>query len=161
MPIQSYYNLAQLQTALNAIQGIGTLSISFSNPNSPVCNTAFNVITIRFLTNFGPQPPLVPVVSSAMSAAGGFVTVSAAGSVTLMDSSGKLYSGVAGTKENDACSNRGYCEKANGICSCYNTNGDAYGSSDGYGVVGTRGDCGWEQLPIRTVAVSSNCCVWL
>ncbi|RYY81624.1 hypothetical protein EON63_15045 [archaeon] len=29
-----------------------------------------------------------------------------------------------------------------GICSCYNTNGDVYGSSDGYGGPGNRGDCG-------------------
>ena len=37
-----------------------------------------------------------------------------------------------GTKENAKCSDRGLCDPSAGICTCYNTNGDAYGSSNGY-----------------------------
>jgi hypothetical protein len=138
----SSYNLAQVKAALAVIPGIGSLNIIFSNANSAVCNTAFNVVKIEFLNRFGPQSPFVPVTNSAMSLAGGVVDVSAAGSKTLADSTGKVYTGVAGTKEDEYCSNRGYCSATDGLCSCYNTNGDAYGSSDGYGSVGTRGDCG-------------------
>lgn len=47
-----------------------------------------------------------------------------------------------GTKEDDLCAYRGLCSTADGICGCFATNGDAYGSSNGYGIAGTRGDCG-------------------
>ena len=43
------------------------------------------------------------------------------------------------------CANRGSCDSLTGVCNCYNTNGDAYGSSDGYGSAGPRGDCGYVR----------------
>ena len=49
-----------------------------------------------------------------------------------------MYTSVKGTKESDICAFRGTCS-ATGVCSCYNTNGDSYGSSDGYGNPGSLG----------------------
>ena len=76
-----------------------------------------------------------------MSSAGGFITISADGTTTLVDGSGLTHVSIKGTKENAICSNRGLCSD-DGTCDCFNTNGDVYGSSDGYGNAGIRGDCG-------------------
>ena len=49
---------------------------------------------------------------------------------------------TVGTKEADPCAARGTCSSTDGTCTCFNSNGDAYGSSNGYGDAGQRGDCG-------------------
>ena len=43
-----------------------------------------------------------------------------------------------GTIEPIVCSNRGLCNEVSGVCTCFH----GYGSSDGQGNLGTRGDCG-------------------
>ena len=52
-----------------------------------------------------------------------------------------------GTKENEVCSNRGICDIATGICLCVD---EAYGTSDGYGLEGLRGDCGRKLFSITS-----------
>jgi len=47
----------------------------------------------------------------------------------------------AGTRENAQCSNHGYCDTANGLCTCFN----GFLSSDGIGNFGLRGDCGHKS----------------
>ena len=59
-------------------------------------------------------------------------------------STGTTYKSKKGTKESDICAFRGTCSIA-GVCQCFNTNGDAYGSSNGYGLPGALGDCGFIQ----------------
>lgn len=44
-----------------------------------------------------------------------------------------------GTKETKECSGRGYCNQQTGHCLCYSK----FGSSDGNGGPGKRGDCGY------------------
>jgi hypothetical protein len=48
---------------------------------------------------------------------------------------------VKGTKENKLCSNRGICDTLSGECKC----GTGYDTSNGYGLAGTRGDCGFNK----------------
>ena len=51
-----------------------------------------------------------------------------------------------GTTENAECANRGICNRASGVCACF----DGFGSSNGKGrhsIAGTRGDCGYV-LPV-------------
>ena len=61
--------------------------------------------------------------------------------------SGIVYHSQKGTKENDICADRGTCS-ATGVCECYNTNGDSYGSSDGYG---NPGSIGLSSIQISTL----------
>ena len=51
-------------------------------------------------------------------------------------------SSVAATTEYVMCSNHGECNHATGACDCF----EGYGSSDGFGNAGTRGDCGYQYL---------------
>lgn len=53
---------------------------------------------------------------------------------------------VQGTKENMACSRRGFCDRASGICNCYNN----YFSSNGLARIGQRGDCGFVRSTVTS-----------
>jgi len=120
-----------------------------------VCQAYTNVIMVEFTQQFGSQHPLVAQIDQTMLKGGGQVSVSADGLAgsALIDASGVLYTSVKGTKEHDPCANRGVCTSSSGVCSCYNTNGNSYGSSNGYGAAGQRGDCGF----ITSGLVVSSC----
>jgi hypothetical protein len=66
-----------------------------------------------------------------------------------------------GSKENEACSNRGNCDLTSGVCTCY----VGYTTSDGEGGPGDRGDCGATDstiiaCPVRiSQSVLLNLCV--
>ena len=67
---------------------------------------------------------------------------------------------VTGTKEYVECSGRGLCLNATGTCSCF----AGFASSDGFGRVGTRADCGHRLGGVTVVnainatyAVTSPC----
>jgi hypothetical protein len=77
------------------------------------------------------------------------------GSGSWTDVAGTHYHSVKGTKEDDFCANRGLCDPIDGTCSCFDTNNDVYGSSNGYGAPGTRGDCGY--IISATTKVVSSC----
>ena len=152
------YNANQyaLQAAVLKIKGITGIKVTYTlgNATSPVCSSQPQVVTIEFTEQFGPQPPLVPMADSAMTLAGGLLQVSADGKTVMTNPGSTLrYTSTVGTKENAECSNRGLCDPAAGTCTCYNTNGDAYDSSDGYGRAGTRGDCGF----IKSGLTVSSC----
>lgn len=57
-----------------------------------------------------------------------------------------------GTKENVECSNRGYCDYGSGECACL----EGFGSSDGAGNIGTRGDCGALNVHPPYMEVTSS-----
>lgn len=58
----------------------------------------------------------------------------------------------AGTNQYAECSNHGICNYATGICDCF----DGYGSSDGFGNVGTRGDCGYMFSATTTYNINGT-----
>jgi len=103
-----------------------------------------NIISIEFIEQFGSLNPLVAQADTVLSASGGSVAV-IAGGVGVVDAMGTTVKSVIGTKEADVCAGRGLCDTSSGVCSCFISHGDVYGSSNGYGLAGTRGDCGHVQ----------------
>eukprot|EP00596_Hydrurales_sp_CCMP1899_P008395 CAMPEP_0119044726 /NCGR_PEP_ID=MMETSP1177-20130426/33973_1 /TAXON_ID=2985 /ORGANISM="Ochromonas sp, Strain CCMP1899" /LENGTH=632 /DNA_ID=CAMNT_0007015301 /DNA_START=493 /DNA_END=2391 /DNA_ORIENTATION=+ len=138
-------NQAAVTEALLTIPAITGIKVTFTQgENTPICAAIPQVIIVEFTENFGPQPPLLPFLDLQMESSGGSIVVSADGKTVLVNSgSVEGFLSVKGTKESEACANRGLCPLSTGICSCYNTNGDVYASSDGYGSAGQRGDCGF------------------
>lgn len=63
--------------------------------------------------------------------------------VAATDVTGHIDKSVEGSKENEVCAGRGLCDSSEGVCHCFETQGDVYGSSNGYGQAGVRGDCGY------------------
>lgn len=148
------YNANQqaVTKALLATPGITGIKVTYTlgNITAPICSTEPQVITIEFTDQFGPQPPLVPQANEAMTLAGGFLKIAADGKEVLTNPGSNLrYLSTRGSKENSFCSGRGLCDASAGSCLCYNTNGDAYDSSNGYGFPGTRGDCGYIKSGLR------------
>jgi hypothetical protein len=142
-------NIAYDATALSvsqALQKIPALKngvkVSFSIPNSRVCQLQRNNVLIEFTQQFGKQNPLVPQLSADMSSSGGQVNVRYGG-VAATDVRGTISKSVLGSKENDVCAGRGMCDTETGLCHCFATAaGEIYASSNGYGAAGIRGDCG-------------------
>ncbi|KAJ1438772.1 hypothetical protein B484DRAFT_412784 [Ochromonadaceae sp. CCMP2298] len=148
-------NAAAVKTALLAIPQLTGAKVVFSQAHGSVCQLHANVVSVEFTEQFGAQFPLVPYLDDTLTDSGGSVTISADGLATLTDVSGTQIKSVKGTKENEICSSRGQCDRAEGMCACYDTNGDMYGSSDGYGAAGARGDCGYIQSSTSTEGVST------
>lgn len=132
----------QVEAALEHIEEITDVKVTFSHGGG-VCDVDANIVHIEFLQQFGNLSPLVAQVDETMSSNGGSVSISGDGVTCFNDRDGVRHKSVDGTKEGEYCAGRGVCDTKTGICDCYDTNGDVYLSSDGYGNAGTRGDCGF------------------
>jgi hypothetical protein len=118
---------ADLATYIGGLSTIGGSSnVKITLLGTQACLDAGTSFTVEFLQNFGAQPLLVPDASN-------LYFQDAVTKVSLI-----VTKQQTGTKENDACSNRGICDRATGYCTC-STN---YATSNGYNKDGTRGDCG-------------------
>ena len=131
-----------VRLALLSIPEITDVKVTFSQSHGTICQIKNNVVSVEFIQQFGPLNPLVPQLDSTFDASGGLVEISADGRTSFADVSGTLFTSVKGSKEALACAGRGFCDPSDGICTCFDTNGDVYGSSDGNGAAGSRGDCG-------------------
>jgi len=155
--IPSSASAAELKSALETISTIGEISVSYSEGTTLCRDNIINIASITFVQNFGPLPPLVPQ-SFGMEPSS---VVEVAGDKSygmLTDHNGIDYFAIKGNKENDECSNRGICDQGTGTCRCFDTNGDSYAGSDGYGNAGDRGDCGHAvTAPITTCPGDPPC----
>ena len=104
------------------------VKVSFSS-GSAVCADAGITTSVTFTSQFS-DLPLLTIDASGLTG-----TVST-----------KVYEKVKGTKEYSECSNRGRCDATTGSCKCH----IGYISSDGYGGIGQRADCGTYNYNQRT-----------
>lgn len=111
---------------------------------SPTTASVKNVIRVTFPIDHGDIPAL-RVGSLSLTQTGGAGTLLTADNGAVIDG---LVSQM-GTKERAVCSGRGHCNHDTGACECLS----GFGSSDGRGNLGTRGDCGF-RLP-KTVVITS------
>jgi hypothetical protein len=114
----------EIKDALELLSTIGAVEVTFATGNTEACIGAGNAIAVNFTSELGNVPALV---SSDLSSLGG-----GTGTVVVSET-------IAGTKENVECSEKGACDRLTGRCKCF----EHYSSSDGFGNMGTRGDCGF------------------
>eukprot|EP00957_Ditylum_brightwellii_P148284 11289900-Ditylum_brightwellii.AAC.1 len=137
-----------VKKALEEIMIVGRVTVTFSEGGQLCRDDGIkNIVTITFLDNFGPLPPLVAEIHNMNN--GAYVEIGADDTTGMMtDDNGVDFFSVKGDKENDECSNRGICDQGTGTCKCFNTGGDKYAGSNGYGNSGDRGDCGFAVSAI-------------
>ena len=135
-------NANDVRDALLQIPILTGVKVTFAIPSGSVCQPLTNIVTIEFTSQFGRQPPLVPLIDNVMLSTGGSVAI-AANLDIFTDTSGTVFNAIPGSKEAEPCANRGICSDIDGLCQCYSSNGDVYASSNGYGIAGLRGDCGF------------------
>ncbi|KAG7376496.1 hypothetical protein PHYPSEUDO_013294 [Phytophthora pseudosyringae] len=112
---------SDLKTALEALDNIYGVSVAAT---TPLCSTSGATTSITFTNNPGDLPKLQVLTNLAN---GGTVSVATS---------------QVGTRENEYCSDRGYCDFATGVCKCV----AGFASGDGAmpPVPGRRGDCGYQ-----------------
>ena len=124
-----------LPEPLNRQLSGGAISVGVVGSVDVFCGHPAVVTEISFLQDFGHLPALVPDVRDL----GYTLYPTKVGKISVAEM-------TKGTKEDRECSGRGLCDTLTGRCGC---DQDKWGSSDGYGGRGTRGDCGVAMdLPI-------------
>ncbi len=126
-PLSPRSTLAELQAVLEALFGLDKVFVQYAeNPtDDAICAAnALSFVLVTFLTEHGDLPKLIPVTQNVDD--------------IFVDEYRK------GTKEWWECSGKGLCDRSTGDCVCF----PGFGSSDGMGNKGQKGDCGMIE-PIQ------------
>lgn len=129
-------NADTVRKKLNALHSLVNVNVLFAGTTTTMCTADGNMVTVEFTQDFGVLPLLVGDSSLLVHAAIGSTP-------RLIISRAQ-----AGSKENEACSNRGRCELTSGVCTCF----PGYVTSNGLGSPGDRGDCGATDSTTTVVA---------
>ena len=113
-----------------------TAGVACSDQSTP------HYIVVTFVTNHGDLPSIKPIVNNLIDVNNG--NMAGSGTIAIFADGQEIggYTSTRGTKEDDECSNKGICDYLTGQCICV----AGYGSSDGKGNQGSKGDCGY-RLP--------------
>jgi len=128
---------SDLETALENIHTIGNVEVTYVGGASTLCSASGTVATVEFLSESGNLPPLRIMRSTVSSSTSALTFEVGDGGV------GGTGSSSDGTKENEMCNGRGFCDVLTGSCTCE----AGFESSDGEGNQGSRGDCGYTASP--------------
>jgi hypothetical protein len=115
--------VAEVKALIETLTTAGTVAVDIvddTNADS-LCTAAGNEFAVTFETEHGDLPLLL-------------VTTQSVDSIVVSEDE-------AGTKEMIECSGRGLCDTGSGDCVCFT----GFGSSDGKGGIGTKGDCGYIE----------------
>lgn len=128
--------LQDLKEILERIGSIGEITVySSSGNNTNICSTTSTpiVVNILFLTELG-DLPMIKIVQNRYNTLklNGLTSSIIFKVIELRKGSGLLLE----------CSGHGDCDRSNGLCKCWSN----WGSSDGRGNMGTRGDCGYNVI---------------
>mmetsp|Transcript_23407 Transcript_23407/g.70277 ORF Transcript_23407/g.70277 Transcript_23407/m.70277 type:complete len:446 (+) Transcript_23407:499-1836(+) len=117
--------------ALSTVSSDYAPAISVQMNGQTLCSASSTLTKIDFLQDFGDLPTII--------ADGDGLRLSSSTSPRVSVTETRR-----GTKENESCSNRGICNEELGVCSCM----DYMSTSNGYGLEGQRGDCGYASQNI-------------
>lgn len=135
----------ELESYLESMSTIDDVEVVFtSGATSSLCTdqSVPHYALVTFTTDHGDLPALTPIVSKLIDLNSGNTAGSGAIGVAHDGQSLGAYTSARGTKENVVCCNKGICDFYTGECVCV----AGYGSSDGKGSQGSKGDCGF-RLP--------------
>eukprot|EP00607_Mallomonas_marina_P002978 CAMPEP_0182432722 /NCGR_PEP_ID=MMETSP1167-20130531/58449_1 /TAXON_ID=2988 /ORGANISM="Mallomonas Sp, Strain CCMP3275" /LENGTH=629 /DNA_ID=CAMNT_0024620567 /DNA_START=383 /DNA_END=2272 /DNA_ORIENTATION=- len=121
------------------------LTVSFLRGRS-LCSAAGSITQVQISVPGGDIPALQIDLVAPLN---GTIGIRSRGETSRIDSN---FSSVRGTRERVECSNHGTCDYSKGSCVCFT----GYGSSNGLGSSGARGDCGFKYLKAATYSVSAN-----
>jgi hypothetical protein len=120
-------SLTAFERKLESLQVLSDAHI-YSTTDTLCDETGLGYVNITFVSELGSGVPLLTVVENELTGWPMELTIRSVQHGTEM----KL----------DECAGRGFCSEVTGRCACW----DWYGSSDGGGGPGSRGDCGYRDI---------------
>jgi hypothetical protein len=133
IPIEYNAKSSTIQAAIEALTTIGVGNTKIVMYGIQACLDSGASWTVEFLQNFGSLPLMVPDATNLA-----FLSSVSSPSISVAKA-------TVGTKEDEECSNRGLCLSGSGYCEC----STYYDTSNGYNLIGTRGDCGFATQTIQ------------
>ena len=123
---------------LQQLSTLEQVSVKFTL-QTKLCTTAGSSLRIEFKQPKGNVEAIQVRTQGGLSNANNVVKIVTSGAYSSIDVNSASNDG---TYSYAPCSNRGECDYSRGVCVCY----PGFRSSNGAGLSGSRGDCGFQQL---------------
>jgi hypothetical protein len=119
------YNIGAVgfESALVNMKTLGNVTVEFTTGDDFCTSDGSNPVNVTFFSEIGNQPPMKAYTTG----------------LTPGNAAINVYEKSQGVKQRDECGGHGICDTTVGECSCFS----GYSSSNGDGLAGLRGDCGY------------------